>query len=184
MGGIFISYRRGDTAPYAGRLRDWLSLQFGADQVFRDLDTIRPGERFPLAIEQAVGSCDVLVVLIGPTWLAVADRAGRRRLDEPDDHVRLEIMTALGRSDMLVIPVLVGATSMPAAADLPQPLAALAACNAVRFSDEGWDDQVARLIRAVERVVKPRVVAPLSADWSPADEGQGRGDRCCAQIHP
>ena len=106
-------------------------------------------------------SCDVLLALIGPSWLTVADRAGRRRLDKPDDLVRLEIVAALGRPDVLVIPVLVGGTAMPAAADLPEPLAALAACNEVRFSDEGWDDQVARLIRAVERVVKPRVVAPL-----------------------
>ena len=94
-------------------------------------------------------------------WLTVTDDAGRRRLDDPDDYVRLEIATALGRADdVLVIPVLVGTTSMPAAADLPKPLAALAECNAVRLSDENWDDQVARLTRALEKVVKPRVVAP------------------------
>ena len=60
MGGIFISYRREDSGPYAGRLRDTLSRHFGAEQVFRDIDTIDPGERFPRVIEQAVGSCDAL----------------------------------------------------------------------------------------------------------------------------
>jgi hypothetical protein len=99
---------------------------------------------------------------IGPTWLTITDEAGRRRLDNPEDLVRLEIATALGRGDdVLVIPVLLGPTSMPAAADLPKPLASLAERNAVRITDESWGDQVARLTRAVEKVVKPRVVAPV-----------------------
>jgi hypothetical protein len=38
MGGIFISYRREDSGPYTGRLRDTLSRHFGAEQVFRDID--------------------------------------------------------------------------------------------------------------------------------------------------
>ena len=81
-------------------------------------------------IEQEVGSCDALLAVIGPTWLSIKDDAGQRRLDDPEDYVRLEIATALGRADVLVIPVLVGPTSMPAAADLPKPLASLAECNA------------------------------------------------------
>jgi hypothetical protein len=161
MGGIFISYRRGDSGLYAGRLRDTLSHHFGAEQVFRDIDSVDPGERFPRLIEQEVGSCDALLALIGPTWLAVTDDEGTRRLDDPDDYVRREIATALDRDDVLVIPVLVGTTSMPAAADLPKPLASLADCQLARLSDEYWDDQVARLTRAVEKVVKPRVAAPL-----------------------
>ena len=177
MGGIFISYRREDSGPYAGRLRDVLSQHFGAEQVFRDIDTINPGERFPRVIEQAVGSCDALLALIGPTWLSITDDAGRRRLDDPDDFVRLEIATALGRSDVLVIPVLVGPTSMPAAADLPKPLAALAECNAVRITDENWDDQVARLTRALEKVVKPRVVAPLPLHVAAPQADVGAADR-------
>jgi hypothetical protein len=52
MGGIFISYRREDSGPYAGRLRDALSHHFGANEVFRDIDRINPGERFPRVIEQ------------------------------------------------------------------------------------------------------------------------------------
>jgi TIR domain-containing protein len=89
MGGIFISYRRDDSGPYAGRLRDTLTHHFGAEQVFRDIDSVDPGERFPRLIEQEVGSCDALLALIGPEWLAITDAAGRRRLDDPDDFVRL-----------------------------------------------------------------------------------------------
>ena len=113
-------------------------------------------------IEQAVGSCDARLALIGPTWLSIKDGAGRRRLEDPDDYVRLEIRAALGRGDgVMVIPVLVGGASMPAAADLPRPLASLAERNALPFTDESWDAQLERLTRALEKRVKPRVVAPL-----------------------
>src|SRR5258707_12715094 len=113
MGGIFISYRRDDSGAYAGRLRDALSHHFGAEQVFRDIDSVDPGERFPRLIEQAVGSCDALLALIGPTWLSITDDAGRRRLDAPEDYVRLEIATALARGDdVLGIPGLLDLTSI------------------------------------------------------------------------
>jgi hypothetical protein len=160
MGGIFISYRRGDSGPYAGRLRDTLSLHFGATQVFRDIDKINPGERFPQIIERAVGSCEALLAVIGPKWLSIKNEARQRRLDDPNDYVRQEIAAALGRPDVLVIPVLIGAASMPNAADLPEALAPLAECNAVRVTDEGWDDQVARLIKALETVVKRPEASP------------------------
>ena len=97
MGGIFISYRREDSGPYAGRLRDALSHHFGAEQVFRDIDRINPGERFPRVIEQEVGSCQALLAVIGSTWLSIKDDAGQRRLDDPEDYVRLEIVAALAR---------------------------------------------------------------------------------------
>ena len=82
MGGIFISYRREDSGPYAGRLRDALSHHFGANEVFRDIDRINPGERFPRVIEQEVGSCQALLAVIGSTWLSIKDDAGQRRLDD------------------------------------------------------------------------------------------------------
>jgi hypothetical protein len=115
MGGVFISYRREDTGPYAGRLRDRLSNHFGAAQVFRDIDRINPGERFPQVIEAAVGSCDAFLAVIGPEWLSITDENGDRRLDQPDDYLRQEVAAALERANVLVIPVLIGATKMPEA---------------------------------------------------------------------
>ena len=99
MGGIFICYRRGDTGPYAGRLRDALSQHFGTEQVFRDIDSVDLGERFPRVIEREVGSCDALLALIGPMWMSIKDDAGGRRLDDPNDYVHLEIATVLRRED-------------------------------------------------------------------------------------
>jgi hypothetical protein len=76
--------------------------------------------------------------------------------------VRLEIATVLARGDeVLVIPVLFGTASMPAAADLPKPLAALAERQAFPITDEdSWGERVARLTRELEKVVKPRAMAP------------------------
>lgn len=153
MGGIFISYRRDETEAYAGRLRDRLSHHFGAGQVFRDIDRIDLGERFPEKIETALNTCDALLALIGPTWLSIADEDGGRRIDDPGDYLRMEIAAALARPDVLVIPVLINTARMPSRSELPAPLRGLADCQALRVTNDGWDDQVARLIKALEKVV-------------------------------
>ena len=46
MSGIFISYRREDSAAEAGRVYDWISIHFGKDQTFIDVDNIQLGEDF------------------------------------------------------------------------------------------------------------------------------------------
>ena len=112
MARVFISYRREDSSGWAGRLYDRLSQRFGGDNVFMDIDTIEPGLDFVEVIQRAVGSCDVLIALIGRQWPTVSDATGQRRLDNPEDFVRLEIAAAL-RRDIPVIPVLVRATAMP-----------------------------------------------------------------------
>lgn len=105
-GGIFVSYRRQETSHLAGRLYDRLADRFGENQVFIDVDTIEPGVDFTEEIFRAVASCIVLLAVIGPAWLTATDERGRRRLDDPDDIVRLEVEAALGRG-VRVIPILV-----------------------------------------------------------------------------
>jgi hypothetical protein len=56
-GGIFLSYRREDAAPYARLLKYQLSERFPAAQVFMDLDSIEPGKDFAEVINEAVDSC-------------------------------------------------------------------------------------------------------------------------------
>ena len=112
VGRIFISYRRVDTPHVAGRLFDRLEARFGAGNIFMDVDSIDPGLDFAEAIERAVGSCDVLLALIGRHWSDIVDEQGRRRLDDPEDFVALEIRTALRRK-IRVIPVLVDGAPPP-----------------------------------------------------------------------
>lgn len=159
MGGIFICYRREDTAPYARLLSESLAARFGRAEIYRDLDSMAPGVDFPKAVGRALQTCDVLLALIGPRWMDVTD-GGVRRLDNSDDYVRVEIAAALAREDVLVIPVLIESTRMPSRAELPAPLAGLADRHAHRLADEGWDDDLRRLVEALEKVVQGRARAP------------------------
>ena len=146
---IFISYRRSDSATSAGRIYDRLEGRFGPGQVFMDVDTIRPGLDFVDVVQAAVGSCDALIAVIGSEWLGASDVSGQRRLENPEDLVRLEIATALER-DIRVIPVLVQGTRMPVAADLPEGLTALARRNSVEVSDARFRTDIEQLIEALE----------------------------------
>jgi TIR domain/Domain of unknown function (DUF4062) len=147
---IFISYRRGDSTIYARTLYDRLVAHFGEERVFMDIDTIEPGDDFVDVITQAVSSCAILIALIGKGWVNAVDEAGQRRLDNPDDFVNLEVTTALG-GGIRVIPVLIQGTSMPRAAELPEPLKALARRNALEISDTRWSQDVGQLIKFLEK---------------------------------
>ena len=95
-----------------------------------DVDSIEVGVDFAEAIQRAVDAWEVLLALVGPQWLTVTDADGQRRLDDPDDTVRLEIEAALARN-VRVIPVLVDNTPMPRRQQLPDSLAPLAHRNAL-----------------------------------------------------
>ena len=152
MPGIFISYRREDTAGHAGRIFDRLREKFGRDRVFMDVAGIEPGVDFVEAIDQAVGSCDVLLVIIGKKWLTCADASGNRRLDDPKDFIRLETATAL-RRDIRVIPVLVQDADMPGESDLPDDLKKLARRQATEISDTHWDSDTEQLIETLVKLL-------------------------------
>lgn len=148
---IFISYRRADTAGHTGRLYDRLKHHFGRQvKIFMDLDSIAPGADFIHTIEAAVGSCKVLVALIGDQWATLKDAQGQPRLHQPGDFVRAEVATALRRG-ILVIPVLVEGAPMPQEKDLPPELAKLRRLNALEISDGRWEHDTQRLIQTLER---------------------------------
>src|SRR5216684_3258765 len=94
MARIFISYRLQDSAYVAATLSDTLQQHFGTDSVFFDVDNIPLGVDFRDYIGDAVGECDVLLVMIGDQWLDASDGSGRRRIDDPADFVRIEIEAA------------------------------------------------------------------------------------------
>lgn len=147
---IFISYRRGESNPYAGRLYDQLAAQFGEDRVFMDLDKIEPGDDFVEVIKNYVSSCSILIALINRGWVDVKDDEGRQRLHDPADFVRLEISIAFQRN-IRVIPVLVQGASMPRSQDLPESLSILSHRNALELSDLRWRSDVGKLIKILEK---------------------------------
>ncbi|RNC67176.1 MAG: PASTA domain-containing protein [Desulfuromonadales bacterium] len=163
MGGVFISYRREDSAGHAGRLFDRLREHFGKDRVFMDVSGIEPGVDFVEAIDRAVGSCDVLIVVIGKKWLTCTDAGGRRRLDDPQDFIRLETATAL-RRDIRVIPVLVQNATMPTEGDLTDDLKRLARRQAIEIGDPHWDSDTDVLIGTLKHLLPAETEAVRPAD--------------------
>lgn len=163
---VFISYRREDCAAHAGRLADTLGARFGPDTVFMDVDAIELGIDFVQQIERAIGDSDVVVAMIGDDWLTVTDEQGRRRIDKPDDFVRIELAEALARDDVRVIPVLVEGAQMPGREELPESLAPLARRNGISLTDTRWRSDTSVLIDAIGRAIgtgQPAAPAPPPA---------------------
>ena len=157
MAGIFICYRRDDAAGWAGRLHADLQAGLPGVDIFRDIDDIPPGVKYSAYIANAVGSCDVLIALIGPQWLTAGTTGGARRLDDPGDFIRLEITAGLQR-DIRVIPSLVGGAKLPAEADLPADIRALVQRQTYELSDHRWPTDCQKLIAALKPIVHKRTV--------------------------
>ncbi|PSN10437.1 hypothetical protein C7293_28140 [filamentous cyanobacterium CCT1] len=151
---IFISYRRSDSNDVSGRIYDRLVAHFGLATVFKDVHSIPYGTDFPAYIQQELAKCSVLLAVIGPSWLTV-EKDGQRRLDNPDDWVRIEIQTALENDAITVIPLLVGEMERLTEAQLPEPLKPLARINsAVARPDPDFHQDMTRLTRRLEEVLE------------------------------
>jgi hypothetical protein len=167
MPGVFISYRRSDAQDVAGRIFDHIAARFSRSAVFKDVDSIPLGVRFPAFLEHALRDSDAVLVLIGPTWLTCRDDAGRARLDDPQDFVRREVETAL-RLGTPTVPVTVSNAQMPSRSELPEPLRPLAERNgqAVR-PDPDFHRDMDRLIQHLVPLVNCQTDAtrmPLDRD--------------------
>jgi hypothetical protein len=116
------------------------------------VDSIELGDDFAEVIANAVGACDVLLVLIGAQWLAITDEAGRRRLENSDDFVRLEIEAALQRK-VRIVPILVGRARMPHVHELPASLGKLVHRQALELDPNRFEADTRRLVRVVEKTL-------------------------------
>jgi flagellar biosynthesis GTPase FlhF len=181
-GTIFISYRRGQDAGFAGRLFDRLERTFRRKALFMDVDSIAPGQDFVSILETRVAECEVLLALIGRGWLIATDEAGRRRLDNPEDFVRIEIATALAQ-EKRVIPVLIDGVPMPRSEDVPEILRPLVRRQATCLSHDRFKADSDRLIRALKQVLEAAKTARQENEAqqearqqvpSPAQDGMSR----------
>jgi Hsp70 protein/TIR domain/DnaJ C terminal domain len=172
MARVFISYRRSDARWAAGRLYDRLAEVLGRNNVFFDVSNIEPGEDYQAKIIEIVGSCDVLLTVIGPNWLHIKDKRGAIRLDDPRDLMRIEVGTAL-RRNIRVIPVLVDGAQMPDEHQLPLELAPLARRNARDISFERFHADLDSFVRTMESIL-----GGLSAAAKPG------GQPAPAQVKP
>jgi hypothetical protein len=152
---VFVSYRHDDVPAYSGRLADRLVSRFGEEGVFLDIDAIDPGLDFRVVLRQAIEACDIVLVVIGPGWLEAREPDGSRRLEQPNDYVRLEIEAALDR-DTRIIPILVDGALMPTADQLPEELVPLCYRNAVEMG-KNFHTEMAGLITKLERIERAKL---------------------------
>lgn len=119
---VFISYRRDDAGPDAIALSSAIRGLLGDEAVFMDTKSLLGGEKWPDVLNEAVVDADTVLVVIGPDWIRIADQWGRRRIDQEDDWVRLELITALESPGKRVIPVFVRGAELPPVDALPEQL--------------------------------------------------------------
>ncbi len=142
---VFISYRRDEPGDYAGHIYRWASGYFGADNVFIDVVTLRPGTDWQEEITKAVNESCALLVVMGPQWAPLAQSDEHKQ-----DFVELEVQLALRRPDVAVIPVLVGGAPPPDPANLPASFHKLARRQALKLHNEFWDLGIDKLRQRLE----------------------------------
>ncbi len=162
-GSIFISYRRSDSTAETDRIYDRLVADFGQGRVFQDVDSIPLGVDFAEYLDDAVSRCQVVLVIIGRTWLTVTEPDGTRRLDNPDDFVRIEVESALKRR-IPVIPVLIQGASMPRRPELPESLQSLARRNGMQVGhNPRFHPDMNRLVKGLKGVLGEAAPVPKNS---------------------
>lgn len=157
MSHIFVSYRRSDSNWATDRLITSLRDRFGHPAVFHDNDNIEPGRDFREAITQSLSGCCVLLVVIGEHWIDVEDERGKKRLDNPDDWVRIEVESGLSRQEVVVIPVVLRPARMPTADQLPTSLSELAYRQELAIFPGGdFEVGFAKLTAAIDKALRSR----------------------------
>ena len=150
---IFISYRRSDSKIFTGRILDRLTRVFGGRSIFRDIEDISPGKDFRQVLKDAVNEAHLMLVMIGPQWATSTDANGNKRLFDKQDFVRFEVETGLKKNGMIVIPVLLLNTPMPASEELPIELRELLYRNAVVIRDDpDFSTDLQRLVSQIRRI--------------------------------
>ncbi len=166
LAGVFISYRRTDNPDAVGRLYDRLAAEFGKTRVFKDVDSIPLGQDFRGHLNEVVGDCAAVLAIVGPKWIDIRNEEGKRRLEDPDDFVRVELEAALARK-IPVVPVLVGHAPMPPISQLPTSLSSLAFRQSIEVRpDPDFHNDATRLVSALRAIIDPNApheVPPVHA---------------------
>ena len=127
---LFISYRRADSAEITGFIAEGLTAEFGEGSIFMDVDFIPVGVNYRAFIVSTLARCKACLVVIGQDWADMRNGVGKRRIDEADDLVRVEVETAL-RIGVPVAPIFVRGARVPDPEELPAALSELSVRNGV-----------------------------------------------------
>lgn len=152
MSSIVISYRRQDSADETRRVYDLFSTIFGKEQLFRDLDSIKPGTNFVETIDRVIGDASIVLAIIGPNWSSSQDKNGKRRLDNKNDYVRIEIARTLVKKKPL-IPILVCGAEMPDEEEIPSELHSMLRIHAMHLRDDYFNSDLEQLSDHVKSIL-------------------------------
>jgi hypothetical protein len=147
---IFINYRRAEAEYAAGALGRELRRHFGDDRIFRDKEDIGGGASWKRRVLDEINGESALLILIGRDWATVTDAQGRRRLDNPDDPLRMEIADGL-KDGAAILPILLENAEMPADTELPEDLRSITEHNALRLRDSDWPYDLTNICRTLEK---------------------------------
>jgi TIR domain len=147
---IFINYRKEDSRWNTEALYNELLKYFARESLFKDFNTIELGEDFVVSIKKALDQCDVLLIVIGKSWLDIKDQRGARRLNDDKDFVRIEIATALKRN-IRIIPLLFDNVEMPQPELLPEDMQQLSSRQFLSISDTKFTSDVQKLAESIQK---------------------------------
>lgn len=141
--------------------------EFGREGVFIDLEGLDYGVDFVESLGRQLEGCQVLLALIGPHWLTAKDARGRRRIDDENDFVRIEVRTALDRG-IRVVPVLIDGAPMPVTDELPTDLQRLVRLQALDLDFKRFDQDVGRLVSVIGKLLGKAAPVPPPPPPPPA----------------
>jgi hypothetical protein len=155
MAAIFVSYRADDSIHLTSRLAEELAAHFGGRQVFRDHDSMELGTVYPERIRGALRECETMIAVIGPHWLDARGADGLRRIDNPNDWVRVELRTAFQRR-IPVVPVLLDGTALPDREHLPADIGLLSRSHYWQIRSQTVRADIRGLIEKLDRSAPQR----------------------------
>ncbi len=129
-----------------------------------DVHGIPLGVNFRAYLNEQVGKAELLIALIADRWLSAKDEHGARRIDSPNDFVRIEIEAALTRG-IPVVPVYADDAKFLREADLPDSLKDLAWMNGYNLSTDG--SKFAASIAALIAGLDPHFTPPQPEPQAP-----------------
>lgn len=160
---IFISYRRSDSQHASIALAESLNSAFADGEVFLDRSSIDGADEWTKSIQNAAAKARMMVLVIGEEWLKAADKHHRRRIDDPKDYVRQEILTALQRN-IEVLPLTLDKASVPMPEALDSELALIAGKQALPVRVESWESDLHAVIACIEQKTGLKARRPASGD--------------------
>lgn len=129
---IFISYRREDSSADVQHLLDVLKTHLPVEAIFFDRVSLKPGDDFRQEIYRALQDADILLIIIGSKWADSFNERAQLNPENNEDHVRIEIETAI-RYGKIVVPLVLEDTAFPAEKLIPKTISGLINKNAIRY---------------------------------------------------